>query len=75
MFTALCLLAVSASGDVVPTEENLQTWTEYLQPSSEELRWREIPWVATFWEGVNTAQEQKKPLLLWAMNGHPLGCT
>jgi len=74
MLLSLAFLVV-ASGDVVPTEENLAEWRAFLQPSSEELFWREIPWLGTFWEGVNAAQAQEKPLLLWAMNGHPLGCT
>jgi hypothetical protein len=44
-------------------------------PGSDELTWREIPWRAALWEGVLEAQAAEKPLLLWAMNGHPLGCT
>jgi hypothetical protein len=24
---------------------------------------------------VKEAQEKDRPILLWAMNGHPLGCT
>ena len=40
-------------------------------PRAEELKWTEIPWRATFWESVIEAQGRDKPLLLWAMNGHP----
>ena len=60
---------------VVPTEENLATWTRYLEEAADEQRWREIPWLASFADGLDAAHEQEKPLLLWAMNGHPLGCT
>lgn len=54
---------------------DLQGWSEHLRPSAEELAWREIPWLSTFTAGVLAADEEVKPLLFWAMNGHPLGCT
>lgn len=44
-------------------------------PSAEELAWKRHEWRASLWEGVIEAQELDKPILLWAMNGHPLGCT
>lgn len=44
-------------------------------PSAEELAWKQIPWRASLWTGVIDAQVAEKPILLWAMNGHPLGCT
>jgi hypothetical protein len=34
-----------------------------------------VPWLASFAEGVRAADAARKPLLLWIMNGHPLGCT
>jgi len=44
-------------------------------PNARDLAWRKIPWRANFWDAVIAAQEQEKPVLLWAMNGHPLACT
>ncbi len=44
-------------------------------PTARELSWRTVPWRANFWDAVIEAQEKDKPLLLWAMNGHPLACT
>ena len=44
-------------------------------PRAEELKWTEIPWRATFWESVVEAQGKEMPILLWAMNGHPLALT
>lgn len=46
-----------------------------LRPSAAELAWRRIPWRSTLWRAVVDAHREKKPILLWAMNGHPLGCT
>ena len=57
------------------TSENWDVWKSYIQPLPSELAWTQIPWVTTFSEGVNLAKAQEKPLLLWVMNGHPLGCT
>ena len=44
-------------------------------PRPEELAWQEIPWRPAFWGAVLEADAGAKPILLWAMNGHPLGCT
>ena len=48
---------------------------ERIRPDPEELAWEEIPWLASFGEGVLAADRGGKPLLFWTMNGHPLGCT
>ena len=37
-----------------------------------ELSYRKIPWRTSFWDAVIEAQARDKPILLWAMNGHPL---
>jgi hypothetical protein len=58
-----------------PDDQNIARWKEYLRPTEDELRWQEVPWRSSFWEGVLEAQEKELPLLIWAMNGHPLACT
>ena len=60
-----------------PTLEraDLERWREHLRPSDSELRYAQIDWAPSFVEGVRRASEQQRPLLLWLMNGHPLGCT
>lgn len=73
MSTILALAALLAAQDL--TEDSLEKWRAYLTPPPEELAWRKIPWRATFWEAVVEAQEKEMPILLWAMNGHPLACT
>ena len=55
--------------------DSLDRWLTYLLPGEDEVAWLEIPWRATLWEAVRVAHEQQRPVLLWAMNGHPLGCT
>ncbi|MFT7670121.1 MAG: hypothetical protein ACI8X5_002828 [Planctomycetota bacterium] len=59
----------------MPTAQNRTAWQTYILPSAEETQHESIPWLPTFGEGILAAQAQQKPLLLWTMNGHPLGCT
>ncbi|NNF41754.1 MAG: hypothetical protein HKO59_13145 [Phycisphaerales bacterium] len=58
-----------------PASSALDEWLGFITPSPAETAWREIPWRASFWQGVVDAQIEGKPVLLWAMNGHPMGCT
>jgi hypothetical protein len=51
------------------------THWDHVVPSEAELAWRRIPWLGTLAEGVVAAQAADRPILLWAMNGHPLACT
>lgn len=45
-----------------------------LQPDNTAL-WRTIPWKTSMLDAQQVAAEEKKPLFIWAMDGHPLGCT
>ncbi len=44
-----------------------------LQPPKGEA-WLSIPWKTSLLEARDAATEQKKPILIWSMDGHPLGC-
>ena len=50
-------------------------WQKFIRPTKAELAWAEIPWKSTFYDGLIESDMKQKPVLLWAMNGHPLGCT
>jgi hypothetical protein len=50
-------------------------WRDYVLPKPDELAWTAIPWRSTLWTGVGDAHEARRPIVLWAMNGHPQGCT
>lgn len=78
---ALTMIACSAAGqDATPTPdtgltpETFDSWRAYIEPEAAELRWLQIPWRDTFYQGIRDSQIEGKPVLLWAMNGHPLGC-
>ena len=45
-----------------------------IKPRAEEEKWANIPWMASLWEARERAAKEGKPILLWEMDGHPLGC-
>ncbi len=71
---ALVILTVPTSPPEL-TDQTYTQWRDYIRPKPEELSWQTVPWHSTFWNAVIEAQQQEKPILLWAMNGHPLACT
>lgn len=58
-----------------PSADWLDHWAEFIRPSADELRYESIGWRNQFWPAVQLAKELGRPILLWTMNGHPLGCT
>ena len=72
------LLVVVLAGADRPAELNDKTftsWRDRIRPKNAEQCYVAVHWLPTFWDGVMTAQKEDKPILLWAMNGHPLACT
>ena len=37
--------------------------------------WRQIPWKISLLDAQKEAATSRKPIFIWAMDGHPLGCT
>ncbi len=67
-----CPLQFAAGQDL--TTEKCNTLLSELQPKSDAL-WRTIPWRTSLLEAQKAAAEENKPIFIWAMDGHPLGCT
>ncbi|MEM7202261.1 MAG: hypothetical protein AAF628_18470 [Planctomycetota bacterium] len=57
------------------TDANWAAWAAHVRGDEGERAWARLPWEPSFHEGLQAAAAQGKPLLLWTMNGHPLGCT
>jgi hypothetical protein len=60
-----------------PTELNYKTFAsrrDRIRPRAAVRRFETVGWLPTF-DGVMTTQKEDEPILLWAMNGHPLACT
>jgi hypothetical protein len=43
-------------------------------PSPSESAWLDIDWKTDLWEARREAARTNKPIYLWEMDGHPLGC-
>jgi hypothetical protein len=63
------------AADIDLSDENYTVWRDHILPDPSDLAWEQIPWLTTFKDGILAADAASKPLLLWTMNGHPLGCT
>lgn len=67
-------LAVISSANEL-TDASYERVRKHVLPSAEEEAWRKNAWRTTFWQGVIDANKEDKPVMLFAMNGHPFGCT
>ena len=43
-----------------------------VKPTTEELRWRRIPWVLDLNQGMRLANEERRPIFLWVTGDDPL---
>ena len=77
------LLAVGLMGSPVraaePTpllsDETLDKSIGCVKPCAAEDRYLEVPWFTNLMKARVESQLQGKPIFMWIMNGHPLGCT
>lgn len=57
------------------TDKTFASWRDRIRPKAAEQAVEAIKWHPTFWDAVVAAQKADRPILLFAMNGHPLACT
>ena len=78
IFSFVCTLGVLmtsvASVAAELSEQRCRELVAELQPGNDAL-WRTIPWKLSVLEARGTALKENKPIFIWAMDGHPLGCT
>ena len=53
----------------------LDTWSAWLKPHGDEEAWKDVGWRSSMWDAILEARATDRPLLVWSMNGHPLGFT
>jgi hypothetical protein len=70
---SLSCVSASAADPIGPNE--FATLHALIKPAPSEWKWAAIPWQTSLWEARRKAAEEGKPLLLWEMDGNPLGCT
>ncbi len=72
---AVCGLAgLAAAADPIPPEQ-VDELRALVKPGEKEDRWSRIPWLTSLWQARQRAAREGKPILLWEMDGNPLGCT
>lgn len=54
---------------------NLNAKIASVLPNKREDAWLKIDWHTNLMKARDIAQKANRPLFLWVMNGHPLGCT
>ncbi len=70
---SLLLTAPTAIAGQQLDEEQFQQLHAALKPADE--AWKSIPWQTDLLEAQRIAADAQKPIFIWAMDGHPLGCT
>lgn len=74
----LCLgltfgLAYSHSSEPIKPEQ-FNKIHSIIKPNLDEEKFMQIPWMIDLWEARKKAASEDRPILLWEMDGHPLGC-
>ena len=70
---ASSFLASAPAADPIPADQ-LSSLHALVKPGAGEDRWAAIPWRTSLWEARQEAARAGKPIVLWEMDGHPLGC-
>lgn len=70
----LASLSMAVAQESALDETKFEELRAELVPAADEP-WRTIPWKITLLEAQRQAAREKKLLFIWAMDGHPLGCT
>lgn len=66
--------AFSATADSVDlSDAEFKRLHAELQPG--DSPWLTIPWKISVLNAQRTGAKEDKPIFIWAMDGHPLGCT
>ena len=69
-------VTIRAEGDFQITSHNFDAWRAHIRATADERAPLDsLPWQPSFADGLREGAAQQKPVLLWTMNGHPLGCT
>jgi hypothetical protein len=72
----LAWLAGGLAGAAEPIKEaEFARLHALIKPAAGEDRWAGVPWRTDLWAARTEAAARGKPILLWEMDGHPLGCT
>jgi hypothetical protein len=74
---AVTALSVEQFGAAEPPALTLDQFPKLhalIKPDTQVEKWQQVPWQSNLWEARKQAAREGKPILLWEMDGHPLGC-
>ena len=74
--TCIWLVAIAsifAQGPKPVTPQEFEQLHSALDPQG--AQWQTIPWEISLVKAQNLALRDGKPIFIWSMDGHPLGCT
>lgn len=71
----ILLLACCGAPAVSEPAQTTAQLIEVIAPAEGEQAWLSIPWETDLAEARRKGAAQDKPIFLWEMDGHPLGCT
>ena len=75
LFACFAYFAVTATPSHAQWSDQQKHLITTIQPTDTENSWLKINWRTNLWEARKEAAKSKKPIYLWEMDGHPLGCT
>jgi len=67
--------AVAQDGPPVLDEKSYKSWIDFIRATPDELKWEKLGWRPELGAAAQEAKALQRPILLWAMNGHPCGLT
>src|SRR5690606_15033364 len=69
------VLAFALASASAAAQEDLAACRDLVLPTADELAFDRLGWRPSLAVAALEADAADLPVLLWAMNGHPLGCT
>ena len=76
MIGAILLLAATLQdGPPVLDDKSYKGVLEFILPTAEDAAWERLGWRTELYSAAQEAKALNRPVLLWAMNGHPCGLT
>lgn len=75
MTLIMALLLLAQDGPPTLDDKNLRQWMDFTRPSDEDAAWERLGWRVELASAAAEAKSLQRPVLLWAMNGHPCGLT
>lgn len=69
------LYLIPAPGFAEISKSQFEQLTELCTPEKKSSGWLGLDWEIDLWKARQRAAKEGKPIFLWEMDGHPLGCT